>query len=72
MNSNIAIGWFRIEAPYFVAGGEFAYDCTIIRAAPILHWTIGKGLVTVADWCLRKGYIFFSRTNGKDSMMLLP
>lgn len=40
----------RIETRYFVAGIEVDDQGTVIEAAPILKWTIGKKLAKVKKW----------------------
>lgn len=47
---------FRIEAPHFVAGGQVDQWDIVVRAAPILRWTIGKSLTELRRYCRRQGW----------------
>lgn len=47
--------WYRVEAPYMCCGIE-ERDGTIINAAPIMRWAIGKSLTSVSNWIYNKGY----------------
>jgi hypothetical protein len=43
----------RITAPHFVAGIEVAMrsgTAVVVRAAPILAWTLGKNVATLARY----------------------
>lgn len=51
----------RVEAPHFTAGvvygpPERGHPPCIVRAAPILAWSIGKPVSSLVVWCRRKGY----------------
>lgn len=43
----------RISPPHFVAG-LIAVNGVVTRAAPILHWAVGKRLSEVLGYCRRK------------------
>lgn len=45
----------RVVAPHFVAG-MILRDDTIVSAAPILRWTIGKRRVWLSRYFRRKGW----------------
>lgn len=47
----------RIEAPHFVAGvivSGPAGSRVVVKAAPILRWSMGKPARELARWCERK------------------
>ena len=57
----------RIKAPHFVAGcvaeevdltkpSACDYFKITRECAPILRWTVGKGLLEIEEWCEQKGY----------------
>lgn len=45
----------RIEAPYFVAGVE-VYQDRVVRAAPILSWSLRAGPRKLVEWARKKGF----------------
>ncbi len=45
----------RVVAPHFVAGLE-AVDGKVVRAAPILRWTVGKRLENLWPYFALKGW----------------
>lgn len=46
---------FQITAPHFVAGLEVRGQ-KVVRAAPILGWTVGRSLGRVAAYCREKNW----------------
>jgi hypothetical protein len=46
----------RIEAPHFVAGVVIDQWDMVVRAAPILHWAVGKPGIEIRRYCKRKGW----------------
>lgn len=47
---------WRIDAPHFCAGLIVGEDGRVVEAAPILRWTIGKSLFSVASYCDGRGW----------------
>ena len=45
-----------IDAPHFYVGVEVNDKGTIVRAAPIIRWSVGKQLTTVLSYWMRKGF----------------
>jgi hypothetical protein len=45
----------RVEAPHFVAG-LIVTKGRVVRAAPILKWSLGKQWVWIASYIERKGW----------------
>lgn len=45
---------YHITLPYMCAGVVANQSGMIIKAAPILRWTIGKHISEVKNWVLRK------------------
>lgn len=46
----------RVDAPHFVAGLLIEND-RVVRAAPILAWTIGKPFYQVEMYAKRSGWV---------------
>ena len=46
---------YRITSPHFVAAIVSSGD-DIVQAAPILHWTVGKSVSYVTDYCKARGW----------------
>lgn len=46
----------RVSAPHYVAGMIVDPNDRILRAAPILGWSVGKSLFNVSKYLRSKGY----------------
>lgn len=44
-----------VDAPHFYAGIVFADD-VVVKAAPILKWTVGKKAAWLRDYFRKKGW----------------
>ena len=52
--------FYRIVAPHFVAGLAVEKDTNkVVKAAPILNWTINKSWFYVESYANKKGWILF-------------
>jgi len=47
---------FRVTAPHFVAGVIVNRVNSIVFAAPILHWSVGKDLKSFEAYCHHKSW----------------
>jgi hypothetical protein len=56
----------RITAPHFVAG-VVVDGRMIVRAAPILQWSVGRSVGFLTVWARGKGYIVESFILGEKS-----
>lgn len=46
---------YRVTAPHFCAGFVAARG-SVVGAAPILHWAVGKGVAWLLTYSERKGW----------------
>lgn len=47
---------YRVTAAHFCAGLVIAINGVCIRAAPILHWAVGKKLTQIDRYCGHRGW----------------
>ena len=51
----MTLSLYRVTLPYAVCGLEVDAAGVVVRAAPLLHWAVGKRVAVVAGWVRRRG-----------------